>query len=63
MIYALRLGRDQGCSDRCQHAGSHALPDQQRADLSQVPGVSGQTIRVTNYVQAELLTELLNLAS
>ncbi len=29
--------------------------------VSQVPGVTGQTIEVTNYVQASLLTELLNL--
>jgi metal-sulfur cluster biosynthetic enzyme len=29
--------------------------------VSQVPGVTGQTIQVTNYLQAELLTELLNL--
>ena len=31
--------------------------------VSQVPGVTGQTIEVTNYVQASLLTELLNLES
>ena len=29
--------------------------------VSRVPGVTGQTIEVTNYVQAPLLTELLNL--
>jgi metal-sulfur cluster biosynthetic enzyme len=29
--------------------------------VSQAPGVTGQTIEVTNYVQASLLTELLNL--
>ena len=29
--------------------------------VSQVPGVTGQTIEVSNYVQASLLTELLNL--
>jgi metal-sulfur cluster biosynthetic enzyme len=34
-----------------------------KAAVSQVPGVAGQTIQVTNYVQAELLTELLNLES
>jgi metal-sulfur cluster biosynthetic enzyme len=34
-----------------------------KSAVSQVPGVSSQTIRVTNYVQAKLLTELLNLAS
>jgi metal-sulfur cluster biosynthetic enzyme len=28
--------------------------------ISQVPGVTRQTIEVTNYVQAPLLTELLN---
>ena len=28
--------------------------------VSQVPGVTGQTIEVTNYVQASLLTELIN---
>lgn len=32
-----------------------------KATVSQVPGVVGQTIEVTNYVQASLLTELLNL--
>ena len=32
-----------------------------KATVSQVPGVAGQTIEVTNYVQASLLTELLNL--
>ena len=32
-----------------------------KAAVSQVPGVTGQTIEVTNYVQASLLTELLNL--
>jgi metal-sulfur cluster biosynthetic enzyme len=32
-----------------------------KAAVSQVPGVTGQTIEVTNYVQAPLLTELLNL--
>jgi metal-sulfur cluster biosynthetic enzyme len=31
-----------------------------KAAASQVPGVTGQTIEVTNYVQAPLLTELLN---
>ena len=31
-----------------------------KAAVSQVPGVSGQTIEVSNYVQASLLTELLN---
>jgi metal-sulfur cluster biosynthetic enzyme len=34
-----------------------------KAAVSQVLGVAGQTIQVTNYVQAELLTELLNLES
>ena len=29
--------------------------------VSQVPGVTGQTIEVTNYVQASQLTDLLNL--
>jgi hypothetical protein len=28
--------------------------------VGQVAGVTGQTIQVTNYVQASLLTELLN---
>jgi len=28
--------------------------------IGRVPGVAGQTIQVTNYVQASLLTELLN---
>jgi metal-sulfur cluster biosynthetic enzyme len=32
-----------------------------KAAVSQMPGVTGQTIEVTNYVQASLLTELLNL--
>lgn len=32
-----------------------------KAAVGQVPGVTGQTIEVTNYVQASLLTELLNL--
>jgi metal-sulfur cluster biosynthetic enzyme len=32
-----------------------------KAAVSQVPGVTGQTLEVTNYVQASLLTELLNL--
>jgi metal-sulfur cluster biosynthetic enzyme len=31
-----------------------------KAAVSQVPGVTGQTIEVTNYVQASLLTEFLN---
>jgi metal-sulfur cluster biosynthetic enzyme len=31
-----------------------------RAAVSDVPGVAGQTITVTNYIQASLLTELLN---
>jgi metal-sulfur cluster biosynthetic enzyme len=31
-----------------------------KAAVSQVPGVTAQTIEVTNYVQASLLTELLN---
>ena len=31
-----------------------------KAAVSQVPGVIGQTIEVSNYVQASLLTELLN---
>jgi metal-sulfur cluster biosynthetic enzyme len=31
-----------------------------KAAVSQVPGVTGQTIGVSNYVQASLLTELLN---
>jgi metal-sulfur cluster biosynthetic enzyme len=31
--------------------------------VSQVPGVTSQTIEVTNYVQASVLTELLNLES
>ncbi len=31
-----------------------------KAAVSQVPGVTSQTIEVTNYVQASLLTELLN---
>ncbi len=34
-----------------------------KAAIDQVPGVTGQTIEVTNYVQASLLTELLNLES
>jgi len=34
-----------------------------KSAVSQAPGVTGQTIQVTNYVQAELLTELLNLES
>ncbi|GAB4530124.1 MAG: hypothetical protein Kow0063_07910 [Anaerolineae bacterium] len=34
-----------------------------KSAVSQTPGVTGQTIQVTNYVQAELLTELLNLES
>lgn len=32
-----------------------------KAAVSKVPGVIHQTIEVTNYVQASLLTELLNL--
>lgn len=32
-----------------------------KSAVSQVPGVTGQTIEVTNYVRASLLTELLNL--
>jgi metal-sulfur cluster biosynthetic enzyme len=32
-----------------------------KAAVSQVPGVTGQTIEVTDYVQAALLTQLLNL--
>jgi metal-sulfur cluster biosynthetic enzyme len=32
-----------------------------KSAVSRVPGVTGQTIQVTNYLQAELLTELLNL--
>jgi len=32
-----------------------------KAAISQVPGITGQTIEVRNYVQAPLLTELLNL--
>jgi metal-sulfur cluster biosynthetic enzyme len=31
-----------------------------KAAVSDVPGVTGQTITVTNYIQASLLTELLN---
>jgi metal-sulfur cluster biosynthetic enzyme len=31
--------------------------------VSLVPGVTGQTIEVADYIQAELLTELLNLES
>jgi metal-sulfur cluster biosynthetic enzyme len=31
-----------------------------KAAVGQVPGVTAQTIEVTNYVQASLLTELLN---
>ena len=31
-----------------------------KAAVSQVPGVTSQTIEVTNYVQATVLTELLN---
>ena len=31
-----------------------------KAAVSQVPGVTSQSIEVTNYVQASLLTELLN---
>lgn len=31
-----------------------------KAAVSQVPGVTSQTIEVTNYVQAIVLTELLN---
>ena len=31
-----------------------------KAAVSQVPGVTSQTIEVTNYVQASVLTELLN---
>jgi metal-sulfur cluster biosynthetic enzyme len=31
-----------------------------KAAVSQVPGVTGQTIEVAGYVQASLLTELLN---
>lgn len=31
-----------------------------KAAVSQVPGVTAQTIEVTNYIQASLLTELLN---
>jgi metal-sulfur cluster biosynthetic enzyme len=31
-----------------------------KAAVSQVPGVTAQTIEVTNYVQASLLTEILN---
>jgi len=34
-----------------------------KSAVSQVPGVTGQTIEVTNYVQASLLAELLNLES
>ena len=32
-----------------------------KSAVSQVPGVTGQSIEVTNYVQASVLTELLNL--
>ena len=32
-----------------------------KSAVSQVPGVTGQTIEVTNYVQASQLTDLLNL--
>jgi hypothetical protein len=32
-----------------------------KAAVRQVRGVTGQTIEVTNYVQASLLTELFNL--
>jgi metal-sulfur cluster biosynthetic enzyme len=31
-----------------------------KAAVNQVPGVTAQTIEVTNYIQASLLTELLN---
>ena len=31
-----------------------------KAAVSDVPGVTGQTITVTNYIQASLLTKLLN---
>ena len=31
-----------------------------KAAVSQVPGVTGQSIEVTNYIQASLLTGLLN---
>jgi metal-sulfur cluster biosynthetic enzyme len=31
-----------------------------KSAVSQTPGVTGQSIEVTNYVQASLLTELLN---
>jgi metal-sulfur cluster biosynthetic enzyme len=34
-----------------------------KSAVSRVPGVTGQAIQVTNYLQAELLTELLNLES
>jgi ATP-binding protein involved in chromosome partitioning len=32
-----------------------------KAAVSRVPGVTSQTIKVTNYVQASVLTELINL--
>jgi len=32
-----------------------------KAAVSQVPGVTSQSIKVTNYVQASALTELINL--
>lgn len=34
-----------------------------KAAVAEVPGVTNQTIEVTNYVRASLLTELLNLES
>jgi metal-sulfur cluster biosynthetic enzyme len=38
-----------------------AVPLAQKTAVSRVPDVTGQTIEVTDYVQASLLTELLNL--
>jgi metal-sulfur cluster biosynthetic enzyme len=40
-----------------------ALAQMIKSAVSQVPGVTGQTIEVTNYARASLLTELLNLES
>ena len=39
------------------------LAQMTKSAVGQVPGVTGQVIEVTNYVQASLLTEPLNLES
>ena len=58
---------ENGHVDYCFHPSSPlcplAIPLAQmiKSAVSQVPGVTGQTIEVTNYVQASQLTDLLNL--